>query len=43
MPFCYAAVFVRVQKYLPEIHRYAEKRGVNVLAEIDVPGHALSW
>jgi len=22
---------------------YAEKRGVNVLAEIDVPGHALSW
>lgn len=23
--------------------RYAEKRGVNILAEIDVPGHALSW
>jgi len=23
--------------------RYAEKRGVNVLAEIDVPGHARSW
>ncbi|KAL6620254.1 hypothetical protein ACP70R_035393 [Stipagrostis hirtigluma subsp. patula] len=26
-----------------EIVQYAEKRGVNVLAEIDVPGHALSW
>ncbi|KAM0836110.1 hypothetical protein ACQ4PT_062513 [Festuca glaucescens] len=26
-----------------DIVRYAEKRGVNVLAEIDVPGHALSW
>lgn len=25
------------------IFRYAERRGVNVLAEIDVPGHALSW
>lgn len=23
--------------------RYAERRGVNVLAEIDVPGHARSW
>ncbi|KHG19961.1 hexa[2]: Beta-hexosaminidase subunit A1 [Gossypium arboreum] len=22
---------------------YAQKRGINVLAEIDVPGHALSW
>nr|DAD25149.1 TPA_asm: hypothetical protein HUJ06_026613 [Nelumbo nucifera] len=26
-----------------EIVRYAQRRGVNVLAEIDVPGHALSW
>ncbi|XP_065012206.1 beta-hexosaminidase 3-like isoform X4 [Musa acuminata AAA Group] len=26
-----------------EIAQYAERRGVNVLAEIDVPGHALSW
>ncbi|XP_065041897.1 beta-hexosaminidase 3-like [Musa acuminata AAA Group] len=26
-----------------EIVQYAERRGVNVLAEIDVPGHALSW
>ncbi|NP_001170188.1 beta-hexosaminidase 3 isoform X1 [Zea mays] len=26
-----------------DIVRYAEKRGVNVLAEIDVPGHARSW
>ncbi|KAL6620255.1 hypothetical protein ACP70R_035394 [Stipagrostis hirtigluma subsp. patula] len=26
-----------------DIVQYAEKRGVNVLAEIDVPGHALSW
>ncbi|XP_073000288.1 beta-hexosaminidase 3 [Typha latifolia] len=26
-----------------EIVKYAEKRGVNVLAEIDVPGHARSW
>ncbi|CAL5094964.1 unnamed protein product [Urochloa decumbens] len=26
-----------------DIVQYAEQRGVNVLAEIDVPGHALSW
>ncbi|GJM92330.1 hypothetical protein PR202_ga08793 [Eleusine coracana subsp. coracana] len=26
-----------------DIVRYGEKRGVNVLAEIDVPGHARSW
>ncbi|KAM3404102.1 hypothetical protein ACQJBY_007287 [Aegilops geniculata] len=26
-----------------DIVQYAEKRGVNVLAEIDVPGHAGSW
>ncbi|KAL6909976.1 hypothetical protein ACP4OV_001234 [Aristida adscensionis] len=26
-----------------DIVQYAEKRGVNVLAEIDVPGHARSW
>ncbi|CAN1853265.1 Beta-hexosaminidase 3 [Linum perenne] len=26
-----------------EIVSYAERRGVHVLAEIDVPGHALSW
>ncbi|KAL5580075.1 hypothetical protein UlMin_012517 [Ulmus minor] len=26
-----------------EIVSYAERRGINVLAEIDVPGHALSW
>ncbi|CAL9761699.1 unnamed protein product, partial [Musa acuminata subsp. burmannicoides] len=26
-----------------EIAQHAERRGVNVLAEIDVPGHALSW
>ncbi|GMH11424.1 hypothetical protein Nepgr_013265 [Nepenthes gracilis] len=26
-----------------EIVSYAERRGVNVLAEIDVPGHAASW
>ncbi|XP_078182328.1 beta-hexosaminidase 3-like [Carex rostrata] len=26
-----------------EIVRYAERKGVNVLAEIDVPGHTLSW
>ncbi|XP_006645150.1 beta-hexosaminidase 3-like [Oryza brachyantha] len=26
-----------------DIVRYAENRGVNVMAEIDVPGHALSW
>ncbi|KAL8052281.1 hypothetical protein ABFX02_06G201804 [Erythranthe guttata] len=26
-----------------EIVSYAKKRGINVLAEIDVPGHALSW
>lgn len=26
-----------------EIVKYAQRRGVNVLAEIDVPGHALSW
>ncbi|URE13554.1 beta-hexosaminidase [Musa troglodytarum] len=26
-----------------EIVQYAERRGVNVLAEIDVPGHARSW
>ncbi|OMO99882.1 hypothetical protein CCACVL1_03565 [Corchorus capsularis] len=26
-----------------EIVSYAQKRGINVLAEIDVPGHALSW
>ncbi|KNA16254.1 hypothetical protein SOVF_090820 [Spinacia oleracea] len=26
-----------------EIVRYAQRRGVNVLAEIDVPGHAGSW
>ncbi|XP_065873955.1 beta-hexosaminidase 3 isoform X2 [Euphorbia lathyris] len=26
-----------------EIVSYAESRGINVLAEIDVPGHALSW
>uniref|UniRef100_A0A0E0L2K0 Beta-hexosaminidase n=1 Tax=Oryza punctata TaxID=4537 RepID=A0A0E0L2K0_ORYPU len=26
-----------------DIVQYAERRGVNVLAEIDVPGHALSW
>nr|CAB3465228.1 unnamed protein product [Digitaria exilis] len=26
-----------------DIVQYAEKRGVNLLAEIDVPGHALSW
>ncbi|GAB4836057.1 Beta-hexosaminidase 3 [Ancistrocladus abbreviatus] len=26
-----------------EIVSYAQKRGVNVLAEIDVPGHAASW
>jgi hexosaminidase len=25
------------------IHSYAQRRGINVLAEIDVPGHALSW
>ncbi|XP_047042604.1 beta-hexosaminidase 3-like [Lolium rigidum] len=26
-----------------DIVQYAEKRGVNVLAEIDVPGHSRSW
>lgn len=26
-----------------EIVSYAQKRGINVLAEIDVPGHARSW
>ncbi|KAG4214459.1 hypothetical protein ERO13_A01G123900v2 [Gossypium hirsutum] len=26
-----------------DIVSYAQKRGINVLAEIDVPGHALSW
>ncbi|KAK2635112.1 hypothetical protein Ddye_029904 [Dipteronia dyeriana] len=26
-----------------EIVRYAQRRGINVLAELDVPGHALSW
>ncbi|KAK9291724.1 hypothetical protein L1049_019673 [Liquidambar formosana] len=26
-----------------EIVSYAERRGINVLAEIDVPGHASSW
>ncbi|PKA59282.1 Beta-hexosaminidase 3 [Apostasia shenzhenica] len=26
-----------------EIVQYAERRGINVLAEIDVPGHARSW
>ncbi|XP_031287803.1 beta-hexosaminidase 3 [Pistacia vera] len=26
-----------------EIVSYAQKRGINVLAEIDVPGHAFSW
>ncbi|XP_068646930.1 beta-hexosaminidase 3 [Aristolochia californica] len=26
-----------------EIVRYAERRGINVLAELDVPGHAQSW
>ncbi|KAL5773816.1 hypothetical protein ACOSQ2_013740 [Xanthoceras sorbifolium] len=26
-----------------EIVRYAQTRGINVLAELDVPGHALSW
>ncbi|KAF8391747.1 hypothetical protein HHK36_021981 [Tetracentron sinense] len=26
-----------------EIVNYAQRRGINVLAEIDVPGHALSW
>ncbi|KAG6598926.1 Beta-hexosaminidase 3, partial [Cucurbita argyrosperma subsp. sororia] len=26
-----------------EIVRYAQRRGVSVLAEVDVPGHALSW
>ncbi|GMP22315.1 hypothetical protein CsSME_00000388 [Camellia sinensis var. sinensis] len=26
-----------------EIVSYAQRRGINVLAEIDVPGHALSW
>ncbi|CAA6667758.1 unnamed protein product [Spirodela intermedia] len=26
-----------------EIVLYAQKRGINVLAEIDVPGHAFSW
>lgn len=26
-----------------EIVRYAQMRGINVLAEIDVPGHAASW
>lgn len=25
------------------LFRYAQRRGVNVLAEIDVPGHARSW
>ncbi|KAG9446858.1 hypothetical protein H6P81_012986 [Aristolochia fimbriata] len=26
-----------------EIVQYAERRGINVLAELDVPGHAQSW
>ncbi|CAM8938673.1 unnamed protein product [Rhodiola kirilowii] len=26
-----------------EIVNYAQRRGINVLAEIDVPGHAVSW
>ncbi|XWS65241.1 hypothetical protein CRYUN_Cryun05aG0075600 [Craigia yunnanensis] len=26
-----------------EVVSYAQKRGINILAEIDVPGHALSW
>lgn len=26
-----------------EIVSYAQRRGINVLAELDVPGHALSW
>ncbi|XP_031120126.1 beta-hexosaminidase 3 [Ipomoea triloba] len=26
-----------------EIVRYAQRRGINVLAELDVPGHAQSW
>ncbi|KAK4850189.1 hypothetical protein QYF36_004619 [Acer negundo] len=25
------------------VGRYAQRRGINVLAELDVPGHALSW
>lgn len=24
-------------------YSYAQRRGIHVLAEIDVPGHALSW
>lgn len=26
-----------------KICSYAQRRGINVLAELDVPGHALSW
>ncbi|KHG19960.1 hexb2 [Gossypium arboreum] len=29
--------------FIFNICSYAQKRGINVLAEIDVPGHALSW
>lgn len=25
------------------MYSYARRRGIHVLAEIDVPGHALSW
>lgn len=29
--------------YVNILNSYAGRRGIHVLAEIDVPGHALSW
>jgi hexosaminidase len=38
-----SSLFVSSYILITTIHSYAQRRGINVLAEIDVPGHALSW
>ncbi|KAG7020956.1 Beta-hexosaminidase 3 [Cucurbita argyrosperma subsp. argyrosperma] len=46
-PNLWLGAYSKQERYITadaeEIVRYAQRRGVSVLAEVDIPGHALSW